>query len=130
MRLMKYPDKAINMAGETDSDLLTFLCLVNDAAFYFGSETGALHIACALSIPTITILGGGAFGRFFPYGAPEKNRIAYDPEIKCKSDGWLCSVNLSQGELAPCIKNIKTEVAKQELNIIIKRIKNDLSDSR
>lgn len=102
--------KFVNIVNQTSLGALTHI--LDKAQFYFGSETGILHLATAIGKPTVTILGGGSFDRFFPYGDPNKNLIVYDREMKCKGDDWRCAENLKPGEIAPCIKNIKVEDAK------------------
>lgn len=114
---MNNKDKVINISGETD--LPTIAHLIKDSAFYFGSDTGITHLAAAIKIPIVCIIGGGHFGRFFPYGDFEKNRIVFDENMKCKNDNWVCSKNLKVGESAPCVKNIKIENCKKEIDIII-----------
>lgn len=116
----------INLIGKTGFPSLSVIThLVNDSLFYFGSETGILHLAAAINIPTISILGGGHFGRFFPYGDLSRNRIVFDPKMPatCKNDDWRCSVHLKYGEIAPCIKNISVEDAKIEIDALLNIIK-------
>ncbi len=110
----------INLTGQTDIPKL--IHLINDSAFYFGNDTGVLHLASALNIPSIAIMGGGHFKRFFPYGDENKNRIVFDVNMKCKMDDWKCSENLKAGETAPCIRNIPAESAKKEIDFVIKNL--------
>lgn len=114
---MKSKDKVINISGDTD--LPTIAHLIKDSAFYFGSDTGITHLATAIETPVVCIIGGGHFGRFFPYSNLERNRVVFDENMKCKNDNWACSKNLKEGESAPCIKNIKVENVKKEIDIII-----------
>ncbi len=112
--LMEEKEKVINITGTTSLSALAYI--INKSSFYFGSETGILHLAVALSKPVVCILGGGSFGRFFPYGDREKNRIVYDENMTCMGDNWACAINLKEGEIAPCIKNIEIESAKKEID--------------
>ncbi len=113
----------VNLIGKTGFPSLSVIThLVNDSLFYFGSETGILHLAAAVNVPTISILGGGHFGRFFPYGDLSINRIVFDPNmpITCKNDDWKCAMCLKPGEIAPCIKNISVEDAMTEIEALLK----------
>lgn len=110
----------VNLSGETD--LPTMIHLLKNSKCYFGSDTGITHISAAIQVPAICLLGGGHFGRFFPYGDLSKNRIVFDHNMTCKNDNWLCSKNLKEGESSPCIKNIKVEDAKKEIDILINTI--------
>lgn len=116
----KYPDKIINLAGKTD--IPTLAHLLSTSVFYFGNDTGAMHLAAALKIPTIGILGGGYFERFFPYGDLEYNIPVFDPNMHCKNDAWACSRNLRGDERAPCIMGISTENALENIDKLLNKI--------
>ena len=45
--------------------------------YILGVKQVPLHIAVAAGTPTVCLMGGGHFGRFFPYGDIDKNRIVY-----------------------------------------------------
>lgn len=113
---LKVPD-VIDLISKTD--LLVVAGVLSLAKFYFGSDTGILHLAAAVNTPTICILGGGHFGRFFPYGNTLKNRIIYDKNMKCKNDNWECAKNNIK-QAAPCIDAITTKDAMNEINDLIK----------
>jgi ADP-heptose:LPS heptosyltransferase len=111
----------VNLIGKTDIKTMAFL--LKNSKFYFGSETGILHLACAVGTPTIAILGGGHFERFFPYGDLEKSKIVFDKNMKCKKDNWNCTLKLKEGEIAPCIKNISIETAIVEIDKMLYYLK-------
>jgi ADP-heptose:LPS heptosyltransferase len=111
-------DTVINLAGKTDLGTLTGL--LSKSTFYFGSDTGILHLAVATGTPAICLMGGGHFRRFFPYGDLTKNLIIYNKDMKCLNDNWLCSKNLKAGESAPCIMGIKTKDAKEAIEKLLK----------
>ncbi len=117
---MDFKNKAIDISGETD--LPTIIHLLKQSIFYFGSDTGITHLAAAIEVPTICVIGGGHFGRFFPYGNLEKNRIVFDKNMKCKNDNWACSKNLKLGESAPCVKNIRVEDVEKEIDTFLKTL--------
>ena len=116
----KAKKQIINLCGKTNVSSLAHI--LNKSVFYFGSETGVLHLATAVGTPTICILGSGHFGRFFPYGDLEKNRIVFDENAKCRNDDWKCSAKLKPGEIALCIKNITVESAKKEIDYLLEKI--------
>lgn len=109
----KNRSKIINITGSTD--LPNFAHILHKSVFYFGSETGPLHLATAINTPVVCILGGGHFDRFFPYGDPATNRYIADNNVTCRGDGWKCSENLQKEEIAPCIRNISVDDAKREI---------------
>ena len=108
--------KIINITGSTD--LPNFAHILHKSVFYFGSETGPLHLATAINTPVVCILGGGHFDRFFPYGNPNTNRYIADDDVTCRGDGWKCSQNLQKGEIAPCIRNISVSDATKEIEAL------------
>jgi ADP-heptose:LPS heptosyltransferase len=109
--------KIIDLVGKTN--LIQLAAIAKNSTFYFGNETGTVHISAAVGTPTICILGGGHFGRFFPYGDTKKNRIIYDKGMKCMNDNWLCGSVALKGEPSPCIAGITIEQAKTEIDNIL-----------
>ncbi len=117
MAHIKNSNEVINLCGKTD--LPTLAHVIHNSIFYFGSDTGPMHLSAALGVPTICIMGGGTFSRFFPYGDLKKNRIIFDKDMKCKDDLWLCAKGLKKNECVPCIKNISVESAIAEINSLL-----------
>ncbi len=77
--------------------------LIRKAQLYFGNDTGALHLACALGIPSVAIFGGGHWPRFLPEG---KKSIGVAVRTPCFSCDWDCAF-----EDAPCIRLVTVEDA-------------------
>jgi ADP-heptose:LPS heptosyltransferase len=113
---MKYKEDAVNLSGKTD--LPTMIRLLKNSKCYFGSDTGITHIAAGIQIPAICLLGGGHFKRFFPYGDLTRNRIVFDESMTCMNDNWDCAKGLKGDESAPCVKNIRVENVKKEIDIL------------
>ncbi|MEX2528482.1 MAG: glycosyltransferase family 9 protein [Gemmatimonadota bacterium] len=72
-------------------------------------ETGALHLATALGTPTVGLLGGGHHGRFYPWGDPERNRVADHP-MDCYHCNWVCRYDTIR-----CIQEIPPSRISREL---------------
>lgn len=100
-------NQIVNLCGKTDISSLAHL--LHSSIFYFGNDTGAVHLAAAIGTPAICILGGGHFGRFFPYGDLDKNIAVFDHDMSCLNDNWRCVKNLSPNEPAPCIAGVSVE---------------------
>lgn len=113
----KHKDKIINLVGKTT--LPTLAHILASAKLYFGNDTGTLHLAVAVGTPAVAIMGGWHFGRFFPYGNLNMNRIVFDSNMKCKGDNGECIKNTPKGEPAPCIKNITVTTAKKEIDDLL-----------
>ncbi len=82
----------ISKAMKTESQILASLSLpevvsvIGRSAAFVGNESGLLHIAASLGIPSLGILGGGHFSRYFPYGSV---RIVNHP-LECYECNWVC----------------------------------------
>jgi len=57
----------LNLAGQTS--LPVAAALLKKCRLALGADTGLGHLACAVGCRNVIILGGGDFGRFFPYSA-------------------------------------------------------------
>ena len=63
----------VNLAGQTS--LPVAAALLQGSRLAIGTDTGLAHLACAVGCRNVVILGGGDFGRFFPY-SPLTNAVA------------------------------------------------------
>jgi ADP-heptose:LPS heptosyltransferase len=106
----------IDLTGKTT--LLELFDLLSRAKLYVGNETGPAHVATALGIPTVVLLGGGHFGRFFPYPAITRPLHHIRPvhvSMDCFNCDWRCRyVNLVT-QVAPCVESIAVETVWQEV---------------
>ena len=68
--------------------LLQMMSVLAEARMLIANETGVVHMAAAVECPTVCIMGGGHFGRFYPYGGV-RYRIAYKP-MDCFGCDWWC----------------------------------------
>jgi len=60
------------------------------------------HVACAVGTPSIVLLGGGHFGRFFPY-SPLTSAVCLP--LQCYQCLWRCPY-----QRAHCVKDIRGDV--------------------
>lgn len=104
-----------NLAGKTTIRQLTECIRLADITL--SNETGALHIATALKKPTIGIIGGGHFGRFYPWGDPEINLTANLP-MDCYYCNWVCKYPTMR-----CIHNMAPEVISNKLKQLLGSLK-------
>jgi ADP-heptose:LPS heptosyltransferase len=70
------------------------------ATIAMGCDNGGMHLAVALDTPTVTIVSGALGELYFPWGNPEKHRVASHA-----MDCWGCYFNCVH-ELPFCIRNI------------------------
>lgn len=100
-----------NLAGETS--LPDLVSVIAKARLLVGNETGAIHIAAAVSTPPVCILGGGHYGRFVPYQIEaETGRhlpVVVVHWMECFHCNWVCVHHPKPGEPAPCVANIQVD---------------------
>lgn len=114
-------DRIVNMAGKTS--LPDTVCLIGNAEYVFGNDTGALHIAAACNRPFAVILADREFGRFFPYETEQEEEhfvgtvVAADmPCRQCLIHGMKeCVYHTDPLAALPCIEEISVEMVKQKL---------------
>lgn len=104
----------INLAGK--SSLRELASILHKAGLCIGNDSSAIHLASAVGCPAVCVMGGGHFGRFFPYGDPSKNRVAYY-EMDCFFCNWQC-----RWPEPYCLSKIRVESVQKEINIILKSI--------
>ena len=91
------------------------LAILGHAKLIVTNDTGTAHLAAALRVPTVCIMGGGHFGRFLPY--PEE---AHDAGIKlialyhpmpCFYCNWKCVYPIKYSDPAPCVSGVSVDAA-------------------
>ncbi|MEI6057420.1 MAG: glycosyltransferase family 9 protein [bacterium] len=119
--LVRHPASVVNLSGQTD--LPTLAHILKCAAFYFGSDTGILHLATAVGTPAVALIGIGGHRRFFPYGDLQKNRAVYDAnymnEHSHSIGNWDDAQKIQAGTIHPSIQHITTEMAQKEVDYML-----------
>jgi ADP-heptose:LPS heptosyltransferase len=99
---------AMNLAGATS--LPEFAELVRGARLLIGNETSSVHIAAAVDVPTVCVLGGGHYGRFMPYDIEVRGqRPTPEPVVHrmaCFGCDWQCTQPHAPGGPVPCISGV------------------------
>jgi ADP-heptose:LPS heptosyltransferase len=81
--------RAANACGRTSA--VDLLGLIGACDLFIGNNSGPLHMANALEVPTVSFAGGVDLVRWAPYGHAERNRIMV-PEPECRdSDCTTCA---------------------------------------
>jgi ADP-heptose:LPS heptosyltransferase len=105
----------VNLAGKTNLPVLA--ALFEACALYIGNDTGPLHLAVSAGTATLGIVGGGHFGRFYPYGDLNRQRVVFK-EMECYHCNWNCI-----HESIRCIQEIAVDDAwlatKQIMNEVV-----------
>lgn len=103
----------VNLVNKTT--LAQFIECVKRCNLLISVETGLLHIATAMKLPTVGILGGGFWGRFYPWGDLNINRVV-NKNMKCYYCKWQCIFNDFR-----CIKDISISSVAEECNTLLKK---------
>jgi glycosyltransferase involved in cell wall biosynthesis/ADP-heptose:LPS heptosyltransferase len=104
--------RVTDLSGRTT--LRQTAALIRRMKIYLGSETSAAHIACAVGVPNVVLLGGGYFGRFMPY-SPLTSVVCLP--LECYGCFWQCRY-----QRIHCVRDISKEV-------IVKAVKQTLAES-
>lgn len=107
------PD-SVNLAGKTTVRQMAAVFEACD--LFLGNDTGPLHMAVSVGIPTIGIIGGGFFGRFYPYGDLQRNRMV-NKHLLCHSCNWKCIYDTVR-----CIQEITVEDVWRETVRMIEEV--------
>lgn len=104
-------ERVINLAGETD--LLGLVATVSHASLVIGNDSAACHLATACGVPAVAIVGGGHYGRCFPYD-PEEAPVLRLPTVvsekmACFGCDWICQYQAESDNPYPCIAAITSE---------------------
>lgn len=103
-----------NLIGSTT--LPQLVGVLRLCSLFTGSESGPLHLAAAVGTPTLCIMGGGHFGRFYPYGDPKTHRMVFK-QMDCFNCNWRCVY-----ESVRCIQEIPWEAVRQEAQRMMEEV--------
>jgi ADP-heptose:LPS heptosyltransferase/2-polyprenyl-3-methyl-5-hydroxy-6-metoxy-1,4-benzoquinol methylase/predicted O-methyltransferase YrrM len=105
--LLKVP--TLNLCGVTT--LMQSAAIISRAHIVVAADTSIPHIASALGIPNVVVLGGGHFGRFFPYS--RSTSIVCLP-LECYGCGWRCPYSTEH-----CVKNVAPQVVAEAIRVTL-----------
>ncbi|MHB8347817.1 MAG: glycosyltransferase family 9 protein [Acidiferrobacterales bacterium] len=102
---------AVNRAGETN--LEEYLRLIAGARLVLGNDSAAGHIAAFFGTPSVVALGGGNFGRCYPYDPAEApvavRPVAVYQRMDCFGCNWICCYRTPVREAYPCLQAITVD---------------------
>jgi ADP-heptose:LPS heptosyltransferase len=116
-RLQKYvkinPKIIHNLAGKYT--LINNIALMSNCDLFIGLDSGFTHVAKALKIDYVGIIGGGSVGICFPYNKDSNTEVLLYNPMPCFSCHWKCTLSEPF-----CLT--KVEVDKVKRNIVNKLI--------
>jgi ADP-heptose:LPS heptosyltransferase len=98
---------ATNLCGQTSLDEV--VSLLREADFCLGNESGPLHMAAAVGTIAFGIVGGGHFGRFFPYPGSPLTVGIWHP-MDCFRCYWACVYPQVE-----CLKRVDPHIAASKI---------------
>jgi ADP-heptose:LPS heptosyltransferase len=101
------------------TSLLELVDLLRQASLVVGNDTGPVHLAIGLGIPTVCVLGGGHFGRFMPYGDSAKHKVVIN-RLDCFQCNWNCARLRPECVLDVSVDRVWEEVHGSLLNRVIR----------
>lgn len=87
--------------------------IIKYAQLFIGLDSGLTHIAIKVRTKLIAIIGGGEFGRFFPYKESNKTFFLYN-KLDCFNCQWKCHL-----EKQFCISEVKPETVLNFANYLL-----------
>lgn len=99
--------QTINLSGKLS--LRQSAAMIKRCCLAVGAETGLAHIAAALEVPHVILIGGGHFGRFVPY-SPFTTLAALP--LDCYGCDWHCRY---EEEKIYCIRGIQPFVLAEAI---------------
>jgi len=100
-----------------DGEIPLLAGILEQAKFYFGNDTGPMHMSAALGIPVVALFGGGTWPRFIPKGSEGHVIVRKMPCFYCH---WKCSF----GD-APCITDLPISLVQEALETVVRMDKFD-----
>jgi ADP-heptose:LPS heptosyltransferase len=103
--LLVLPAKVRDLRGQTTLEELAQE--IAQADLYLGVDTGPTHLALALGKPTVVVLGGGDYGRFFPYGKARvvtREMDCFQCHWECRYDRALCLHDIPPPEIVKAVE--------------------------
>ena len=97
----------LDLTGEVS--LVQAACIIAQSVLSISGDTMAAHIASAVGTDNVILLGGGQYGRFFPYDSPAEGsqNIALTHEMPCFHCNWFCKYRLFSDSPAPCVERVQ-----------------------
>ncbi|MBF0317632.1 MAG: glycosyltransferase, partial [Nitrospirae bacterium] len=85
--------------------------IIGKSRIYLGADSSGAHMASALGVANVVVLGGGHFGRFIPYSALTTSVCL---PLECYGCNWNCPYPSTY-----CVEDISLEAVVQTMKIAL-----------
>jgi ADP-heptose:LPS heptosyltransferase len=116
----EFGGNVVNLAGRTT--LAQLGTVIGGAALVLTTDSGPAHLAVALGVPSVAIVGGGHPGRFLPYPASvaAQSRARYAAtHLPCYGCKWACRFEVAHDEPFPCVEQVTVEQVWQQVAALL-----------
>lgn len=105
---LQISDRVVDLSGK--ASIAQLGGVLTKAKLVIGSESGPIHFASALGVHSVSITGGGHFGRFVPYpqGVSAAPKVV-NTSMPCYGCDWKCKFKVSLSDPVPCISAIEPQ---------------------
>ena len=110
--ISKSNNKIINTAGLLK--LYEVPSVISKSKLFIGNDSGLTHIALKFNIPVIAIIGGGNYGKFFPYDEENPKVVYLYDDMDCFGCEWRC---IYKERL--CLTNVKINTVLDNVKKLI-----------
>lgn len=93
---------------------------IYNSELYIGNDSGLTHIAYRLGKPVFILLGGGCYGKYFPYKKLNEGSKEYYKELPCFGCDWKC-IHFKPYCITEISKKVVLNDILQYLNIYAKQ---------
>ena len=109
--------KIINSAGILK--IFEVPLVISKSRLFIGNDSGLTHIALKLDVSVIAIIGGGNYGKFFPFGEENPDVVYHYDKMDCFGCEWKCIYNERL-----CLTNVTLEDVLLSSNKLLKDFNN------
>jgi ADP-heptose:LPS heptosyltransferase len=88
--------------------------VISRSRLFIGNDSGLAHIALKLNVPMIAFIGGGNYGKFFPYNEENPKIIYLYDDMDCFGCEWKCIY-----EERLCLINVSLSTVLDSVNRLI-----------
>jgi ADP-heptose:LPS heptosyltransferase len=113
-------DSAIDLTGKTSvSELIEWIA---HARLVLGNDSAAGHIAAAMGAPAVVVVGGGHWGRCYPYppDAPVRRLpVAVGHAMPCFGCDWYCVHTTRTDQPFPCVEAVSVDAVCRGVDAVL-----------
>ncbi len=119
-------ENTIQLAGKTNLQELP--SIIKTANCFIGSDSGLMHLAVALDVPTFTIWGASNENLYsYTKFNPEKHQLVFNIQLKCRPCSAWINPNISRVKNAEdcpdfkCLRDLNVDLVYQKLSVFLKQ---------